>query len=262
MLCPPEPRDVEGCIGHSATKTLHPGRLLGDTHCGCLPSLKLYGASPSVFPWASAKKCHFMPVLSDVCPEPATIAQLMAGTLERRTKNSFDLTCCFQGLSWQLVPPPLLHAESTSAGVCVWGGGGLPGLAKQWKVLESILILRKSLSPTAGAVLVHNSCCARLGDPLSLPDLAFWVVLRESADGACVWIHRYIWLRGHLGTYDKLLVSPMSCECLTSDSPSKFASLFLNCLRGAENLSYCSSYPDILVGKFSLVSSPNLSCFN
>lgn len=85
------------------------------------------------------------------------------------------------------------------------GGGGLPGLAKQWKVLESILILRKSLSPTAGAVLVHNSCCARLGDPLSLPDLAFWVVLRESADGACVWTHRYIWLRGHLGTYDKLL---------------------------------------------------------
>lgn len=70
---------------------------------------------------------------------------------------------------------------------------------------ESILILRKSLQPTAGAVLVHSSCCARLGDPLSLPDLAFWVVLRESADGACVWIHSYIWLRGHLDTYDKLL---------------------------------------------------------
>lgn len=104
---------------------LHPGGLLGDTHAAA--SLELYGAFPCRFPWASAKKCRFMPVLSDVCPEPATIAQLMSETLERRAKNSSSLTCSSQGLNWQLAPPPFLHAKSISAAVYVCVVGGMMG---------------------------------------------------------------------------------------------------------------------------------------
>lgn len=139
-----------------------------------------------------------MPALSDVCPEPATVAQLMAGMLERRTKNSFDLTCRSQDLSRQLVPPPLLHAEGISAGVCVGGRGGSRGASRASQAVQGSRVHshtpRGPIAQHWGRVATRFLLCQAWG---SLePSRTCVSGVFKSANRTCVWTDRCIQLLG------------------------------------------------------------------
>lgn len=104
-----------------------------------------------------------------------------------------------------------------------WEGQRLPGPARKWKFLESVLILRESPWPIVEAAWAHTFPCAKLKGPSSHLELASQAVLREAAGrlvhghmcmllwvlGAlCCACHKVLGLRGPLAGVAVILHEP------------------------------------------------------